>query len=88
MAPIMKLSNPHLRTLLPPSLQEVSEREGDERGARPGTAGPRQHCPLLPLVGGAGSRGLAAPGAVGPSQQNRVLVSHCTVTFITEYGST
>ena len=43
--------------LLPPHLppQEVGEREGDERGARPGAAGPRQHCPLLPLVGGAGA---------------------------------
>ena len=53
-------------TLLPPPppplpstpvyiIQEVGKREGDERGARPGPAGPRQHCPLLPLVGRAGA---------------------------------
>ena len=51
-------------------LQEVSKGEGDERSARLGPAGPRQHCTLLPLVGGASTRGLAASGTVGPSQQN------------------
>ena len=60
-------------------VQEVGEGEGDEGGARPGPAGSRQHCPLLPLVGGAGSRGLAASGAVGAPQQNRIIVSRNTL---------
>ena len=61
----------------PPStyLQQVSQREGDARGACFGSVGPPEDRSLLPLVGGASATGLEPARGVGPSQPQRVIVS-------------